>query len=74
MTQWISVHGRVLQGYRVASGPSADYPYGSLDRQRPIFAARGFDLSSYFNGTLNIDIRPQKFTLLKPEFTFQHVE
>jgi hypothetical protein len=32
------------------------------------------DLSSYFNGTLNIDIRPFTFTMVKPEFTFQQVE
>jgi hypothetical protein len=74
MTQWISIHGTLAQGYHVASGPSADYPYGALDRQRPIFAARGFDLSGYFNGTLNIDIRPHKFAMVKPEYTFQNVE
>ena len=74
MTQWITVHGILAQGYHVASGPSADYPYGALDRQRPIFAARGFELSGYFNGTLNIDLRPHKFAMLKPEYTFHHVE
>lgn len=68
------VRGILVQGYRVASGPSADYPYGALDRQRPIFAARGLDLSGYFNGTLNIDIRPLTFAMVRPEFTFRHVE
>ena len=28
----------------------------------------------YFNGTLNIDIRPYIFQLIKPEFTFYDVE
>lgn len=74
MAQWISVHGILVQGYHVASGPSADYPYGALERQRPLFAARGFDLGACFNGTLNVDIRPQTFRMLKPEFTFHHVE
>jgi hypothetical protein len=74
MTQWTSVHGVIVQGYHVASGPSADYPYGALDRQRPIFKSRGLDLADYFNGTLNIDIRPFEFVLQKPEFTFQFVE
>lgn len=74
MTQWITVHGILVEGYHVASGPSADYPYGALDRQRPIFAARGFDLDGYFSGTLNVDIRPSRFVMLKPEYTFQHVE
>ena len=72
--QWILLHGTIVEGYRVASSPSKDYPYGALDRQRPIFAARGLDLSGYFNGTLNIDISPHTFKLIKPEFTFHHVE
>ncbi len=72
--QWTLVQGILVQGYRVASGPSKDYPYGALDRQRPLFKARGLDLGSYFNGTLNIDIRPNTFKLFKPEFTFHHVE
>lgn len=74
MTQWTHIHGIIVEGYRVASGPSTDYPYGALDRQRPIFAARGLDLGKYFNGTLNIDIRPYTFEMLKPEFTFRDVE
>ena len=72
--QWTLIHGILVQGYRVASGPSKDYPYGALERQRPFFKARGLDLSACFNGTLNIDIRPITFKLVKPEFTFQHVE
>lgn len=74
MTQWITVHGILVQGYHVASGPSADYPYGALERQRPIFKARGFDLGDCFNGTLNVDIRPDTFTMQNPEYTFKHVE
>ena len=72
--QWILLHGVIVQGYRVASGPSKDYPYGALERQRPIFKARGLDLNGYFNGTLNVDIRPRVFKLVKPEFTFHSVE
>ena len=72
--KWNTVRGIVIQGYRVASGPSKDYPYGSLDRQRPIFKARGLDLEVFFNGTLNIDLRPFTFKLIKPEFTFRNVE
>lgn len=71
---WTPVSGTLVQGYRVASGPSADYPYGALERQRPLFQARGLDLSGYFNGTLNVDIRPRTFRMLKPEFTFLNVE
>ena len=73
-TPWMTVHGVLVEGYRVASGPSKDYPYGALERQRPIFKERGLDLGEYFSGTLNIDIRPNVFRLLKPEFTFRNVE
>ena len=71
---WTLLSGVLAQGFRVASGPSRDYPYGALDRQRPLFKARGLDLDGYFNGTLNIDIRPAIFRMLKPEFTFPLVE
>ncbi len=73
-TPWTSVHGVLVEGYRVASGPSSYYPYGALERQKPIFKERGLDLSDTFNGTLNIDIRPYEFKLIKPEFTFRNVE
>lgn len=73
-SNWILLPGVLARGYRVASGPSRDYPYGALDRQRPLFKARGLYLDGYFNGTLNIDIRPATFRVLKPEFTFPLVE
>jgi hypothetical protein len=72
--RWTLVRGVLVRGYRVASGPSQDYPYGALERQRPIFKSRGLNLDGYFNGTLNIDIRPYTFELIKPEFTFHNVE
>lgn len=74
MTNWTRIDGVLVEGYRVASGPSADYPYGSLERQRPIFKERGLDLAGYFNGTLNIDIRPHAFKMETPEYTFHNVE
>ena len=74
MENWTLVDGILVQGYRVASGPSKDYPYGALDRQRPFFKAGGLDLDDYFNGSLNIDIRPLQFAVRMPEFTFYHVE
>lgn len=74
MTDWNLLQGIVVQGYRVASGPSKDYPYGALEKQRPIFKARGLDLDAFFNGTLNVDIRPHTFQMLNPEHTFRDVE
>jgi hypothetical protein len=72
-TVWIPVRGNLRKGYGVASGPSQEYPYGSLQRQVPIFKSRGLDLTGCFLGTLNIDIRPLAFELVKPEFTFRDV-
>jgi len=72
--KWTILHGRLARGYRVASGPSTDYPYGALDRQRPLFTARGLDLSAFFNGSLNVDISPRTFKMVKPQFTFPLVE
>lgn len=73
-SSWLRLPGILARGYRVASRPSKDYPYGALERQRPLFKARGLDLEGYFNGTLNVDIRPRVFRMHKPEFTFHNVE
>jgi hypothetical protein len=70
---WIPVAGTVVQGYRVASGPSRDYPYGALARQKPLFKQLGLDLDGYFEGTLNLSILPHTFELFHPEFTFYDV-
>ena len=67
------VQGVLVKGYGVASRPSADYPYGALERQMPLFQSRGLDLNDYFRGTLNIDIQPLTFELVLPEFTFRDV-
>ena len=67
------VRGILKKGYGVASGPSADYPYGALERQLPVFRERGLDLKGYYLGTLNIDIRPFSWEFVYPEFTFRDV-
>jgi len=41
------VSGLIVAGYRVASGPSKDYPYGSLEKQIPLFKERGLNLGSF---------------------------
>lgn len=63
-----------MQGHRVASRPSREYPYSSLEKQKPYFKELGLDLYGYFNGTLNISIAPREFEMRKPEFTFPLVE
>jgi hypothetical protein len=71
--EWIILSGIVVEGHRVASGPSKDYPYGSLERQKPFFKAGGLDLDRFFNGTLNISIAPLCFRMVNPAYTFRQV-
>ena len=71
---WIRLKGRLVQGHRVASQPSREYPYSSLEKQKPYFKELGLDLSTYFDGTLNISIAPLEFEMTQPEFTFELVE
>jgi hypothetical protein len=71
---WIELEGRLIEGHKVASRPSAAYPYGTLDKQRPFFKKLGLDLDPFFNGTLNISIAPRTFSMSRPEITFKKVE
>lgn len=71
--RWITIPGTIVEGHRVASGPSKDYPYSSLERQKPIFRERGLDLERFFQGTLNISIAPRRFEMVRPTFTFRQV-
>ncbi|HEY5156455.1 MAG TPA: hypothetical protein VII93_00625 [Anaerolineales bacterium] len=70
---WIPVNGIVVKGHRVASRPSKDYPYSTIEKQKPYFKERDLDLEAYFTGTLNISITPLRFEMIKPEFTFLDV-
>ena len=70
---WITVSGTVVEGHRVASGPSKDYPYSSLERQMPIFKERGLDLERFFRGTLNVSIAPRRFEMVRPICTLRQV-
>ena len=67
------VSGTVVVGHRVASGPSTEYPYGSLERQLPFFKAGGLNLDQYFPGTLNVSIAPLRFELFSPAYTFRQI-
>jgi len=72
---WITLKGRLVQGYRVASGPSEAYPeYGSIEKQKPYFKGLGLNLDNIFNGTLNISIEPYRFEMEKPQLTFEQVK
>lgn len=68
------LHGILTRGHQVASRPSREYPYSSLEKQKPFFKELGLDLYEYFNGTLNISIAPLEFKIVRPEYTFKLVE
>jgi hypothetical protein len=65
------IAGVIVEGYRVASGPSRDYPYGTLEKQIPLFKLRGLNLERFYLGSLNISIAPATFELGNPEYTFR---
>jgi lycopene beta-cyclase len=71
--KWMITPGIVVEGHRVASQPSPEYPYATLEKQIPLFTARGLDLGSFFHGTLNISIAPKQWEMLQPEFTFRGI-
>jgi len=72
MTHFLA--GILMRGHQVASRPSKDYPYSSLEKQKPYFKSLGLDLSEFYNGTLNISIAPLNFKMKAPEMTFELVE
>jgi hypothetical protein len=67
------VSGVIVAGYQVASGPSKDYPYGTLEKQIPLFNQRGLNLERFHLGTLNVSIAPATFEMVNPEYTFLQV-
>jgi hypothetical protein len=67
------ISGTIVEGYGVASGPSKDYPYGTLEKQIPLFKQRGLNLERFHPGTLNVSIAPATFEMANPQFTFRQV-
>lgn len=71
----MKVNGLVCKGHGVASGKSDNqrYPGGTLNEQLPYFQERGLDLSTYFLGTINLNITPYNFKIGKPKYYFENV-
>jgi len=70
-----SLIATIRQGHRVASGKAdnSPYPIGTIEMQIPYFKKLGLDLSHLFKGTLNLNIEPNTFEVIAPEFTFRNV-
>lgn len=71
--EWNTIPGVIIEGYRVASGPSEYYPYGTLEKQKPLFKEHGLDLEPFYNGTLNISIKPYIYQMIHPRYTFRKI-
>ncbi|MBI3167887.1 MAG: hypothetical protein HYZ22_05375 [Chloroflexi bacterium] len=74
MNKSLIIRGKLVAGYRVASQPSKEYPYGTIERQKPFFKKLGLNLDEMQNGTLNISISPNIFEIVNPEYKFEDVE
>ena len=70
------VMAEVVRGYGIASGKNFDarFPKGTIAMQSPFLKDRGLDLSSFYLGTLNIDITPSYYKLIKASFCFEKVK
>jgi hypothetical protein len=71
--EWLDC--RLVEGHGVASGCAAasPYPAGTIELQRPYFAALGLDLSACFAGTLNLSVAPLEWRLQDPDHCFDHL-
>lgn len=68
----IVLKGRVVRGYGIASGLNPD-PTLKLNNtiylQKPFFEkARIPNISKMYNGTINLDISPQEFKIIQPDY------
>lgn len=72
---WIQTQGIVIKGHGVASGQGGDprYPNGTIQMQKPVFAARGVDLDRYFPGTINVSISPHRYAIKQAKHTLRKV-
>ena len=71
----MKVNAVVAQGHGVASGKAKDprYPKGTLNAQFEHFMQKGLDLSQYFPGTINLDIAPYTFNIIKPKYFLENI-
>ena len=71
-----NILAKLVEGHGVASGKTEDsrFPYGTIAMQMPYFKERGLELSSFFKGSLNLDVSPYSFDLLEPDCSFMQIK
>jgi len=69
------IEATVVRGHGVASGAGGDprFPAGTLRLQFPLFARHGLDLSGLHPGTINLDLSPASFEILRPKLTLTNI-
>ena len=71
-----SYQGTIVKGYGVASGKSENSPFhaGTITLQKPFFKALGLDLTSFFDGTINIALDVDNVELVFWHHQFNQVK
>ncbi|MGB5236117.1 MAG: hypothetical protein WBM43_09630 [Flavobacteriaceae bacterium] len=71
----MNINGIVVRGHGVASGQSNDprYPEGTLVKQLPFFKEKGLDLTTYYPGTINLDVSPFEYEIIEPYRFFKEI-
>ena len=66
------INGRITRGRGIASGrgfdPNNSRITDSIRKQKPYFEGIVPEISEVFNGTINIDISPREFEILRPDY------
>ncbi len=64
----LQINGIIIQGLRSASGLNGHGGNGTIAKQKPFFELAGVKrVGSWYNGTINVDISPKEFKILKPD-------
>ena len=68
----IILSGKIKEGLRIASGVNPDKSLklnNTIYLQKPFFEkAQIPNISEFYNGTINLDISPNKFKILQPDY------
>ncbi len=72
----VTLDATVIPGFGVASGnnPQSPYPQGSIAMQTPFFKELGVDVSTYYQGTLNLDCKVASLQLRKADYCFEKLK
>jgi hypothetical protein len=65
----------VARGHGVASGTGGDprFPEGTLRLQFPLFERSGLDLGGMHPGTINLDIAPARYEIVRAKLTLTNI-